>query len=143
MNLFRNCCIFSTLLTCNLVLVAPVSAAQYWQCSASDAQNKVWSAAGNFRKSARNNAFAACKKESAVPLSCKPSSSDCLPPQEARSSNMWRCSALDMQANVWRGNYSAGRDRAALGAKSFCKRSSMLPDTCYINWFSCTHLQDA
>lgn len=143
MNHSRNFCFLTLLLGCNLVFAAPMSMTKYWQCSASDAQNKVWSAEGNYRKSARNNAFAACKKESTMPLSCKPSSSNCLPPQETLSKNMWRCNALDMQATVWRGNYSGGRDGAALGAKSLCKRSSMLPDTCYINWFSCTHLQDA
>lgn len=112
----------------------------HWQCVTYDADNKMWSSQSNYQKSAMNKAIATCKKESTQPASCKPSKTICESPNKGRNANqIWRCSALDMKADNWQSNESPLRDEAAFGARAYCKAKSSVPDTCFINWFSCTN----
>jgi hypothetical protein len=120
--------------------LAPAFAAKnaYWQCIATDAENKQWSVNNNYQKVAFHLAFAACKKESLSPTSCKMSAYDCLGFNQYNSSSLkWQCTAFDQATEYWRSNFYSKPEDAALAAKAFCKSKSSLPETCYINLVTC------
>ena len=139
MNYCRNICLFLLLTGCSSAFTAPLTDLRgYWKCVSQDAKNKRWLSESNFQKSALNKAFAACKKNSIMPLSCNKLASNCEGyNQKKESAGNWQCSALDKNADIWQSNFSALRDEAATGARNYCKSKSAVPDTCYINWSSC------
>lgn len=126
------------LLLCNSLFAAPDS---YWQCMSQDKTNKQWFAKNNHKKAAVNLSFAACKKESASPASCKTSLLNCTGFNQGLSiSPTWRCMALDRTAKPWQSVLYAQPLDAALGAKAFCKEHSTVPDTCYVNMVTCRNI---
>lgn len=124
---------------CNIGFTAPMlNKNSYWQCITQDSGNKLWYAKNAYQKAALNIAFAACKKESKTPSTCRASVADCDGYNQGRSTKpMWQCTALDKTAEPWQSNFYSQPDDAALGAKAFCKQKSTVPDTCYINLVTC------
>lgn len=117
------------------------NASDNWQCTARDATDKEWTRSGNYQRSAVNNAFEACKKESIHPATCKTSDADCESFMNGLSTRpMWRCIALDQMAKSWESNLYSQRDDAALAAKAYCQDRSNFPDTCYINLMTCKNV---
>ncbi|KGP64403.1 hypothetical protein EP47_11565 [Legionella norrlandica] len=138
----RNCFFYSLpLLIClaNTGLSAPViSKSSYWKCVTHDKANKQWVANSPYKRVAMNMAFAACKKESEAPASCKTSDSSCEGFINGVSTRpLWRCTAIDLAAQPWESNLYPYRDDAALAAQAFCKEDSTLPETCYVNMVTC------
>ncbi|HHX8387406.1 TPA: hypothetical protein ACVO2F_000213 [Legionella pneumophila] len=112
----------------------------YWKCVTYDKANKAWTAQNSYRKVAINVAFAACKKESQLPATCKTSISNCEGFINGVSTRpMWRCTAIDITAQPWESNFYSNRDDAALAAQAYCKENSTLPATCYINMVTCAN----
>lgn len=112
----------------------------YWKCVTYDKANKAWTAQSSYRKVAINVAFAACKKESQLPATCKTSISNCEGFINGVSTRpMWRCTAIDITAQPWESNFYSNRDDAALAAQAYCKENSTLPATCYINMVTCAN----
>jgi hypothetical protein len=110
----------------------------YWQCTASDRENKIWSAKSEYQKVSLNVAYEACKKESNRPLTCKVSKDDCEGfHQRSSIKPVWQCTAFDLIAAAWMSNFHPNRDDAAFAAKGFCKAKSSVPESCYINLVTC------
>ena len=108
-----------------------------WECTVNDNEDHEWVAKSSYERVAINKAFEACKKESRVPTSCKPSKASC--DDAANSSNNgigWQCTALDQHAKLWFSKIHRNKDNAALDAKAYCKEHSSAPDSCYINLFT-------
>lgn len=119
--------------------ISPLS--NVWRCTAHDAANKEWIINSGYEITAINRAFDACKKESTLPSSCKTSKESCEVFVNGVSTRpMWRCIALDQTAKEWSSNVYSQRDDAALAAKAYCRQSSSVPDTCYINLIACKNL---
>ena len=117
------------------------SSENYWQCTTTDGEEKAWVAQGAYELSAINQAFAACKKASALPRTCKSSKHTCeFFVNWQTTKPMWRCVALDRMANQWPSNIYFVRDDAALAAKAFCKDRSPIPASCYINLLTCQNI---
>lgn len=115
----------------------------YWVCTTKDKTDKQWSIQNYYQKVALNMAFAACKKESQSPASCKSSVADCEGFVQGVSTRpMWQCTALDRTAADWRSNFYSQPEDAALAAKAYCKENSTIPDTCYINMVTCRNLNE-
>ncbi len=115
--------------------------ANYWQCLLVDADNKEWSAQGNYKLMALNRAFEACKKQSIIPNSCKISAANCEAFFQGKSTrSVWRCQALDRNGDSWFSNSYANKDDAALAAKAYCQDNSKIPETCYAFPFICRNL---
>lgn len=115
----------------------------YWQCTTHDNANKQWTVKNMYRKVALNFAFAACKKESQNPASCKASVDDCEGFNQGMSTKpAWRCTAIDREADYWRSNLYIHRDDAALAALAYCRQKSAVPFTCYLNVVTCVNLND-
>lgn len=135
---YSKCC-FLMLLLCNLSFAASVfDKRSYWQCTIRDSANNEWSSKNIYQKSALNIAYDACKKQSKAPQTCKASMSDCeMFNKEYNTKPVWKCAALDMNAQGWLGHSTSQGDDAALDAKSNCKRNSSIPDTCYTNMVTC------
>ncbi|MGC1182501.1 hypothetical protein [Legionella sp.] len=113
----------------------------YWRCTSLDGANKRWAAISIYRKIALNFAFSSCKKESALPASCRIALTSCEEFIEGVNiKSMWRCTALDKTATPWRSNLYSQRDDAALAAKAYCQQKSFLPGSCYINLITCVNL---
>ncbi len=113
----------------------------YWQCTTHDSANKQWSVRNIYRKVALNLAFGQCKKESQNPASCKASIDDCEGFNQGMSTRpVWRCTALDQTAEYWQSNFYIHRDDAALAAQAYCRKKSVVPDTCYINVVTCVNI---
>ena len=140
--------IFLNLFFLLMILSNPIWANDdHWQCAAHDNQDKQWQAVSSYERVANNKAFEACKKESAVPASCKPTEDACdyimngkssnLKPHQESSSSSWTCTALDQAAASWVGKTYNNKDDAALNAKTNCQEHSKVPDTCYINLLTC------
>ncbi|MFI4919013.1 MAG: hypothetical protein ACHP65_05605 [Legionellales bacterium] len=144
MDYNRNYVLLTLFLLSTAAYTAPPDElSNFWQCVTLDADNKAWSAKKEYQKSALNIAFAACKKESRVPSTCKTSQSNCEAFNKGRSTSaMWQCTALDQNAMTWQSNYYSLRDNAALGAKAFCNEKSTVPDTCSINLLACVNAND-
>jgi hypothetical protein len=122
----------------------PLTNGNYWQCVTHDKTNKVWTAQSAYQKMAINIAFAACKKESQHPTTCKTAVVDCEGFNQGVSTKpMWRCTALDRAAQPWKSDFYPQQDDAALGAKAYCKDNSTVPDTCYVNLVTCRNVNEA
>ena len=112
----------------------------YWQCTTHDAASKEWSSQSIYEKIALNFAYAACKKNSQVPATCRTSRADCQRYiHGVNVTPMWQCTALDREALVWRSNLYPHREDAALAAEAYCKQKSPVPYTCYINLITCVN----
>ncbi|OGV39212.1 MAG: hypothetical protein A3F46_08585 [Legionellales bacterium RIFCSPHIGHO2_12_FULL_42_9] len=119
----------------------PSVATNFWQCTTTDAESKVWTIDGNYQLTAINESFAACKKQSAYPKSCKTSKKNCEHFVNGQSTRpMWRCVALDRAASIWPSNVYAVRDDAALAGLAYCKDNSDIPASCYMNMITCRNL---
>lgn len=117
------------------------SSANYWECTTEDSTNKAWIIDGNYQLTAINGSFAACKKESAYPKSCKTSKKSCDHFVNGQSTRpLWRCVALDRAANIWPSNTYTVRDDAALAGLAYCKNNSSIPLSCYMNMITCRNL---
>ena len=117
------------------------NSANYWQCTTADAENKTWTIQGDYQLTATNESFASCKKESALPKTCKTSRNDCDHFVNGRTTRpMWRCVALDRAAGIWPSNTYPVRDDAALAAQAYCKSKSDIPGTCYTNMITCRNI---
>lgn len=115
--------------------------ANYWQCTTADAESKTWIINGNYQVTAINESFAACKKESAHPESCKTSKNSCEHFVNGQSTSpMWHCVALDRASNIWPSNIYAVRDDAALAGLAYCKDNSDIPASCYMNMITCRNI---
>ena len=113
----------------------------YWQCTASDHNDKQWVARSEYERGATNKAFEGCKKESSLPTSCKVAKENCEEIVKGVSTRpMWQCTALDQMARPWRSSFYPQRDDAALGAKAYCQHNSKVPDSCYINLLTCKNM---
>jgi hypothetical protein len=111
----------------------------YWQCVTHDSANKQWTAQNNYKKVALNYSFSACKKQSNVPKTCKATPSNCEQfIQGVSIRRMWRCLALDREANPWHSDLYSQRYDAALAARAYCQQKSSVPDTCYVNLVTCS-----
>ncbi len=144
--------IFSIVLL--LVLNSPWAASNtapmtnYWQCNAHDNEKNQWIGKNPYARVATNKAFEACKKESRTPASCKAPQSTCEYIVNGVSTgayalsdhSTWQCIALDQLAKTWVGDTHSNRDDAALAAKSYCKKYSTVPDSCYINLLTCKNI---
>lgn len=120
---------------------APMLGANYWRCSAYDAQNKEWVGQSDYQLTSLNRAYEACKKQSQVPATCKTSKEDCDSIVDGISTrSMWRCVALDLAANAWPSNIYDQAGDAAFAAKAYCQANSSLPETCYVYLFTCRNL---
>lgn len=131
----------SFLLLCQPVWAAEAKSSNYWQCTTTDAESKTWTIDGNYQLTAINHSFAACKKESAYPKSCKTSNASCEHFVNGQSMKpMWRCVALDRAASIWPSNTYVMRDDAALAGLAYCKDNSSVPASCYMNMITCRNL---
>lgn len=116
----------------------PSNDTTYWVCKTMDNNNLEWIVKNKYKKIATNLAFDACKKQSKNPKSCKTSANDCEGFQNGFSTKpLWQCSALDKGTGLWKSNYYAHRDDAAIAAKDYCKTQSTIPETCYVNLIGC------
>ena len=114
-----------------------------WECRVQDSTQTQWVGKGTYERSATNKALAACKKESKSPETCKAAKENCEVFVNGKSTRpMWRCTALDQFAKVWRSSIYPHRDDAALGAKAYCQENSGMPDSCYINLMMCKNLNE-
>jgi hypothetical protein len=145
-----NQCIsfFISLLLMCIITIANANT-NSWQCTSLDADNQFWVAKHNYQKSAINRALGMCKKQSKVPGTCKISPEMCegsqitgkfKSPLDISSKAMWQCTALDHNADIWKSNFYANRDHAALGSLIFCRSKSKVPYTCYINLLTCNNI---
>lgn len=142
-NLLWLCLLYfvSSVAVADTVVAAPETA---WKCSASDKENKHWTAQGNFERMAATNALDACKKLSQIPGTCRLDHEQCSSTgPQPKPAGRWRCSALDKTAALWIGKTFPVRDNAALGAKDYCQKKSGLPETCYVNLITCRNVDDA
>ncbi len=115
----------------------------YWLCAVYDRTEKNWSARSNYRLTAINKAYEACKKESEQPASCKAAKEHCeayvggLP-----TSPLWQCTALDFYANPYVSIVYKKKYDAALASRAFCEDNSDYPESCYINLIACENLNE-
>lgn len=115
--------------------------AMTWQCIATDSRANEWKGEGSYQKNAINNARDLCKQESKEPNSCKTSIENCDSFLDSISTSpLWRCTALDQMAMVWKSEIYRKADDAALAAKAFCMERSAMPETCYTYLFFCKNL---
>lgn len=144
MKHYIYCCLFIFMLLPVSGFTAPINEeGSYWQCITHDKANKEWTARNTYQKVAINIAFAACKKESEFPSSCKAAKSGCEGFYMGMSTKpLWRCTALDQTAEPWNSNYYPQREDAALAAKAYCRENSTVPDTCYINMVTCRNFNE-
>jgi len=129
-----------------LLFIKPLWADEnhYWQCTASDSENKRWAKKSMYERAATNKAFDACKKQSNVPASCKADLGVCEGFEHGISvSPLWQCMALDQNAKPWIGNSYGNMDEAAIAAKTRCVELSADPDSCYINLLTCKNLRSS
>lgn len=132
--------ILCSLISGNLLAAGAID---YWQCTTKDNTDKIWTAKGEFRKSALNVAYDACKKQSTAPTSCKTSITHCEGFRQGVSTKpLWRCTAIDRSAVAWKSNYYSNRIDAALAADAYCKDNSHVPETCFINMITCMNLNE-
>lgn len=110
----------------------------YWQCSTGDITHTKWDAQSAYQKMALNLSYAACKKGSKAPATCKVSKASCIKfVNGVNVMPMWRCTAFDREALRWRSNLYPNREDAALAALAYCKHKSPVPYTCSINVVTC------
>ena len=113
----------------------------YWQCTSIDQDHQSWVSEHEYERTATNQALEACKKQTAVPGSCKVAHEACEFFQHGLSTRpSWRCTALDKDAKAWASNPYPQRDDAAMAAKAYCKERSASPDTCSVNFLTCINL---
>lgn len=137
-------CLFLSVLLCSQTLWASIdNSTTRWQCMAHDKQKKTWTAEGDYELLARNKSFEACKKQSEQPSSCKVTNESCEVFVRGESHYpLWRCTALDQMAKAWVSKTYRQRDEAAIAAREYCKANSAMPDSCYINLFTCRNLSE-
>lgn len=110
----------------------------YWQCSTHDVTKTNWTSQSMYRKIALNLSFAACKKGSKAPATCKLSRGSCVRfIHGVNVTPMWRCTSFDREALAWKSTTYPNREDAALAALAFCKHKSPVPATCSINLITC------
>lgn len=125
------------------IKLLPVNAADTWQCTASDAQEKQWVIHSTYERQATNEAYALCKKESQVPHTCRVAHEACEPFVNGVSIKpLWKCTALDRLSKPWVSIAYANRDDAAIAAKAYCQEQSQAPDSCYINLLTCKNIRE-
>lgn len=132
--------IFITILV--VVFSNQVKAENNWQCKSQDAENKEWFGQSDYQLAAINKAYELCKKESALPQTCKTSKESCEMMMDGVLSMkpMWRCMALDLAANAWFSNVYDHAGDAVLAALAYCRAYSSIPSTCYIDPYICRDL---
>ncbi len=124
-----------------LLSMQAYSQADNWTCKSHDAAHMEWSVSNAYQRMAINLAFDACKKQSKWPKTCKTSLNDCEGFLNGISTKpIWRCLALDAQAQPWQSYYYTTKDDAALAAKAYCKSKSAVPDTCFVNMVTCINI---
>lgn len=136
------------LITTALILISITglnfASSNEWHCLIIDSDNKPYEASSDYKQTALNRAFEACKKNSQDPATCKLAQSRCVGGNQVNGSpdiqQVWRCSALDNQAVLWKAESSAGPDRALLRAKARCMRESPVPLTCYAYHMFCKNI---
>ena len=117
--------------------------ADYWQCTASDGEDKQWVVNSTYERQATNEAYDACRKQSRIPETCKAAHEACEAFLNGVSTRpLWQCTALDRFAKPWVSNPYSHRDDAAIAAKAYCEEKSKDPDSCYINLLTCRNLRD-
>lgn len=113
----------------------------YWLCAAYDGHDKQWQAKSPYQRTAINQAWDACKKQSAIPDTCKAAKEFCEAIIKGVSNKpMWKCTAFDQMAKSWVSDVYRQRNDAALGAKAYCQERSGVPHSCYVNLMTCTNL---
>lgn len=116
----------------------------YWQCSVYDGANQRWTAQSSYEKAAINKAFAACRKQSSLPKTCKAAKEYCdAIIHGANTRPMWRCTALDKAAKAWKSGIYRHKDDAALGAQAYCEEQSRVPESCYVHMLTCRNINPA
>lgn len=109
----------------------------YWQCASFDRHGKQWIAQSSFQRVALNKAFRQCKHDSSEPSSCEVAKEHCEATIKGYKMPMWRCSAFDKMAKMWKSDTFRLRDDAAVGAKRLCKHQSAFPESCYVRLMTC------
>ena len=113
----------------------------YWQCSSMDANSRIWTQQSQYELTASSRAYESCKKESALPKTCKITKNDCEQFIDGITTRpMWRCVALDQRAKRWPSQYYINADEAAVAAKNACQQQSKAPSTCYVNLITCRNV---
>ena len=141
---------YIALMACFMLLCQPlwadeskVPTGSYWQCRAQDAANQEWVSEADYQLMATNQAYAACKKASAYPKTCKTSKNACEAFINGHTTRpMWRCIALDRLSKRWSSNIYSNPDDAALAAKAYCQDKSQVPETCYVHVFTCRNINE-
>lgn len=142
-NLIPLVLIPPTLFASTVIAEENILTGNYWRCSTYDAENKEWSMNSSYEKIALNKSYDECKKNSALPKSCKTAKETCEAFVNGVSTRpMWQCTALDQMAKTWPSNVYTHRDDAAIAARAYCQQKSAFPDTCYINLMTCKNLNN-
>ncbi|MDP3560302.1 MAG: hypothetical protein Q8R79_08160 [Legionellaceae bacterium] len=124
-----------------LAIAEDIPSGSYWECSAEDANQKMWTLQASHQRLALNNAMEACKKESTKPGTCRAPQEQCEPFLNGKNIGpMWQCTALDLDAKPWISNPYRHRDDAAIASKAYCHDHSAFPDSCYINLLTCKNI---
>jgi hypothetical protein len=126
-----------------LVPIVSVAAEPFWECIAHDKANKPWVGKNAYQKMAINLSFAACKKGSQYPETCRITVNNCTGYHLGLSSKpFWHCAAFDQSGAQWMGNYYTTKDDAAMAAKEYCQSKSSTPGSCYVNMIACTNINE-
>jgi hypothetical protein len=112
----------------------------YWQCSSSDNANNQWTSKSANKRAALNISFEACKKESEIPTTCKSSDScDGINRLGTITKPKVNCTAFDRLGQAWVSYVNTQGEDAAMAAKDYCQKNSVLPYTCYVNLVTCAN----
>jgi hypothetical protein len=119
-------------------LHADSEGSELWKCTAVDSTMMMWTVKAPYQRVSTNIALDACKKRSANPKSCKVPGNSCDVVRFGHSSHpLWRCTALDQLAKVWKSGIFSHLEEAALAAKAYCRQHSGFPNTCYTYVLMC------
>ena len=139
MNKFIGYCFVLSLTFPDYIFAEPIKQLRnYWQCSTQDITQAKWFSQSAYQKIALNLSYAACKKDSKTPATCKSTKASCI--RFINGINimpLWRCTAFDREALAWRSNVYPNREDAALAALAYCKHKSPVPYTCFMNVVTC------
>lgn len=122
----------------SIIFMQSIQAETIWECSIADTNNMVWKFNNSYEKKALNIVLEGCKKQSKNPESCHKNNIICEEFVNGVSTTpLWICTALDAQANPWKGKTSTIKEDALFSAKSLCKTKSSVPETCYVYPLAC------
>jgi hypothetical protein len=131
-------CLLFGLMMCTSLTHANSETSELWECTSVDFAKMQWRVKASYQRVATNLALDACKKRSAYPHSCKITEHSCDVAILGHSSrSLWRCTALDSLAKVWKSGIYNNAEEAALASRAYCHQHSGLPSTCYTYVLMC------